>query len=79
MRSAVLIVALLLTAAPAAACPMCKAANEAPQQENGADADLRPRAYMYSIFFMMGMPVVAGAGIVLGVRREVQKASQRDL
>ena len=56
---------------------MCKAANEAPQQENGAEADLRPRAYMYSIFFMMGMPVVTGTGIVLAVRREVQKARER--
>lgn len=63
---------------PAAACPMCKAANEAPQTGSGADAELRPRAYMYSIFFMMGMPVVAGGVVTIAVRREIRRARERD-
>ena len=40
-------------APPLEACPMCKAANEADQ--NG-EVNTRPRAYMYSILFMLGMP-----------------------
>ncbi len=49
----------VLTALPqsATACPSCKAANETDS--------LRPRAYMYSILFMLAMPatVFAGFGI----------------
>lgn len=79
MTARILVAAVLLfAAAPAAACPMCKAANEAPQTESGVDADLRPRAYMYSIFFMMGMPAVAGGVVTLAVRREVLKAREAD-
>ena len=43
----------------AQACPMCKVANE-------QDAQL-PRAYMYSILFMMGMMFSLGGGIAFGV------------
>ena len=39
---------------PAAACPSCKAANET--------ESLRPRAYMYSILFMLAMPTTVFAG-----------------
>ncbi len=43
----------------AQACPMCKGANE-------QDAQL-PRAYMYSILFMMGMMFSLGGGMAFGV------------
>jgi hypothetical protein len=36
---------------PSTACPMCAAANESEQ------TDAQPRAYMYSILFMLAMPV----------------------
>lgn len=39
---------------PVAACPSCKAANETDS--------LRPRAYMYSILFMLAMPTMLFAG-----------------
>ena len=38
---------------PVQACPLCKVANEE-SQDPGAQA--RPRAYMYSILFMLSMP-----------------------
>ena len=43
----------------ALACPMCKVANE-------QDAQL-PRAYMYSILFMMGMIFSLGGGVGVGL------------
>lgn len=46
----------------AEACPMCKVANEdAPAFDangNPIDVNARPRAYMYSILFMLSMPAV---------------------
>ena len=78
MARFLLTLALLLPLAGAAdACPMCKAANEAPQSESRADANLRPRAFMYSIFFMMGMPVVSAGLIGLALNREVRIARER--
>lgn len=44
---------------PAQACPMCKIANE-------QDA-LLPRAYMYSILFMMGMMFSLAGGVAFCV------------
>ncbi len=46
---------------PAQACPMCKIANE-------QDA-LLPRAYMYSILFMMGMMFSLAGGVAFGMYR----------
>jgi hypothetical protein len=39
----------------ASACPMCKVANE--------EDDVRPRAYMYSIIFMLSVPAIMVAGM----------------
>lgn len=71
-----LIVCLALTATTASACPMCKAANEAPQPDGTgmSDPNMRPRAYMYSIFFMMSMPPIAGGIIFFALRRDVRRA-----
>ena len=49
------------------ACPMCKAANE------NAD-DPRPRAYMYSILFMLAMPATIFTGFGIGFYRLSKQA-----
>lgn len=41
------------TAQTAQACPMCQVANE---DDTKDVVDARPRAYMYSILFMLSMP-----------------------
>lgn len=46
-------------AQPAQACPMCKIANE--------QDSLLPRAYMYSILFMMGTMFSLGGGVAFCV------------
>lgn len=57
------LVAILMLSAPAAsvalACPMCKAATE----EN----DSKPRAYMYSIIFMLTVPAMLVSGVTFGL------------
>lgn len=55
-------------AVPASACPMCKLASESSSR--------LPRAYMYSILFMMGMPAVVTAGFGIGFYRLSRKAAQ---
>lgn len=49
---------------PAEACPMCKYANEDGTADGGpvTEASLRPKAYMYSILFMISMPATLFAG-----------------
>jgi hypothetical protein len=50
-------------ASVAQACPMCKLANEeGTDAQTAATANARPKAYMYSILFMLSMPAtVLGA------------------
>lgn len=57
LKIAVCLTCLLMWTSSASACPNCKAANE-------TDSNL-PRAYMYSILFMIGMPatIFTGFGI----------------
>lgn len=57
MMTVAMITASGLVSSEAQACPGCKNANETDS--------LRPRAYMYSILFMLGMPatVFTGFGI----------------
>ena len=66
LRRIVLAAALMLSigvvgplAQSAQACPMCKIANE--------QDSLLPKAYMYSILFMMGMIFSIGGGIGYGM------------
>ena len=55
LTSSFLALALLSSAATVAqACPMCKYANEAKQHDEAANR--RPKAFMYSILFMLSMP-----------------------
>lgn len=65
-RRVVLLMSLMLGVAffgpavqPAQACPMCKIANE--------QDSLLPRAYMYSILFMMGTMFSLGGGVAFCV------------
>ena len=53
----------------AQACPMCKLANESGQDENCGVTNARPRAYMYSILFMLSMPATLTAGFGFGFYR----------
>lgn len=65
--------AALLTgglSASAVACPMCSQANESAQ---GEEENARPRAYMYSILFMMAMPATILAGFGIGFYRLSKK------
>ena len=54
------------TATVASACPNCKLANETESS--------RPRAYMYSILFMIGMPATIFTGFGVSFYRMVKKA-----
>lgn len=59
-------VALVLTVSSPAtstvlACPMCKAANE--------EDDAKPRAYMYSILFMLTVPATIVSGVTFSLFR----------
>ena len=50
----------------AAACPNCKAANESDP--------LKPKAYMYSILFMIGMPATIFTGFSVSFWRMTRRA-----
>ncbi len=63
-----LAVGLVLAApVPAAACPLCKLANESDQHDE--EANRRPQAYMYSILFMLSMPATLLTGFSFGFYR----------
>jgi hypothetical protein len=51
---------------PADACPMCKTANETD--------DAKPRAYMYSILFMLSMPAMVFSGFSIAFYRLSRKS-----
>ncbi len=55
----------------AQACPMCKEANQT--DEN------RPKAYMYSILFMMSMPAILFTGFSVGLYRLHRKQANEEL
>jgi formate/nitrite transporter FocA (FNT family) len=73
MRTAIMTVAMAAVGgflpSEAQACPGCKNANETDS--------LRPRAYMYSIIFMLGMPATVFTGFGIAFyrmsRREIQE------
>lgn len=68
--AAVLALSAFVCATPARACPMCQVANESGQPgENCAVRDARPRAYMYSILFMLAMPATLMSGYGFGFYR----------
>jgi hypothetical protein len=58
--------ALPLCESQATACPNCKAANESDS--------LKPKAYMYSILFMIGMPATIFAGFSVSFWRMNRQA-----
>ena len=55
---------------PVAACPMCKQANES---EQSAEQNLKPKAYFYSILFMLAMPATLFTGFSIGFYRLSKK------
>ena len=57
----------LATAVPLSACPMCKLATETTSRQ--------PRAYMYSILFMMSMPATIMTGFGIAFYRLSRKAA----
>ncbi len=63
-----MIMASGLTSSEAQACPGCKNANETDT--------LRPRAYMYSILFMLGMPATVFTGFGIAFYRMSRRAMQ---
>jgi hypothetical protein len=84
MRRIVLSVALALgtlafvpVVRTADACPMCKLANEEGSGtgdcEQAAIQKARPRAYMYSILFMLSMPATLLGGFSFGFYRLYRK------
>lgn len=75
---ATVVLATLLGLAPASqalACPMCKLANES-KQGNEAE-NLRPKAYMYSILFMLSMPATLTAGFSIAFYRLWKKGQEQ--
>ena len=78
MRRLLLSLALLIGvmgATPADACPMCKYANENNQQSEAER--MRPKAYMYSILFMLAMPATVLTGFGIGFWRLSRRQSQQ--
>jgi len=63
--------ALPVAESQAMACPNCKAGNETDP--------LKPKAYMYSILFMIGMPATIFTGFSLSFWRMTKKAQQEHL
>ncbi len=55
----------------AMACPNCKFANETESN--------RPKAYMYSILFMIGMPATIFTGFGISFYRMIRKSEQESL
>lgn len=81
LATAALTLAAIL-AAPALptaqACPMCKLANESGEDENcQIEQNARPRAYMYSILFMLSMPATLTAGFGFGFYRLWRKGQMQ--
>lgn len=72
MRIVIMILSMImvsgLTTLEAQACPGCKNANETDT--------LRPRAYMYSILFMLGMPATVFTGFGIAFYRMSRRAIQ---
>lgn len=67
-RLAAFVLCFVVSVATASACPNCKNANESDPN--------RPRAYMYSILFMMGMPATIFTGFGISFYRMTKKHQQ---
>lgn len=64
--AAITVLLLGSSAAVATACPLCKFGNEAKQSED-EPVNMRPRAYMYSILFMLAMPASMVTALGVGI------------
>ena len=72
---ATLLMALLASGGVASACPLCADANESGVSSTSGKepANNRPRAYMYSILFMLFVPATMFAGFGIGFYRLSKK------
>jgi hypothetical protein len=66
------------SAAVATACPLCKFGNEAKQSED-EPVNMRPRAYMYSILFMLAMPASMATALGVGIYKLNKHESNSEL
>lgn len=66
---------------PASACPMCQLANENGDEESKEKTpeNVRPKAYMYSILFMLSMPAVLVTGFSIGFYRLSKRKAAEEL
>jgi hypothetical protein len=71
MMTLAMLTASGLISSEAQACPGCKNANET--------ESLRPRAYMYSILFMLGMPATVFTGFGIAFYRMSRRSMQEQL
>ncbi|MFG0331780.1 MAG: hypothetical protein ACF8TS_00335 [Maioricimonas sp. JB049] len=60
----------------AQACPMCKVANESGENGSASATSSVPRAYMYSILFMLTMPATLMTGFGIGFYRLWKKQQE---
>jgi hypothetical protein len=78
--AAVLALSTFVCGTPARACPMCQVANESGEPgEDCAVRDARPRAYMYSILFMLAMPATLLTGFGFGFYRLHRQVAEGEL
>lgn len=76
--AAITVLLLGSSAAVATACPLCKFGNEAKQSAH-EPANLRPRAYMYSILFMLAMPASMVTALGVGIYKLNKHESKSEL
>ena len=73
---AVCLSAVTVPVLPVNACPMCKTAND---ENLNPEAVNRPRAYMYSILFMLAVPATLFTGFSIAFYRMSQQPLPEDM
>ncbi|MFL5338695.1 MAG: hypothetical protein ACJ8F7_00890 [Gemmataceae bacterium] len=63
----------------ASACPLCREAIDASDGSSAHDPDRLARAYNYTIYGFIGMPVLLMSGLGLLIYRSYRNAPQSDL
>lgn len=76
--AAITVLLLGSSAAVATACPLCKFGNEAKQSAD-EPVNMRPRAYMYSILFMLAMPASMVTALSVGIYKLNKHESKSEL
>lgn len=76
--AAITVLLLGSSAAVATACPLCKFGNEVKQSAD-EPVNMRPRAYMYSILFMLAMPASMVTALGVGIYKLNKHESKSEL